>query len=57
MRMKKENGGGYCAPIMEFVQDLVHILDAMMSLYLNSQNLRALQESVASELAASGGRW
>ncbi|XP_060209144.1 ATP synthase gamma chain, chloroplastic-like [Lycium barbarum] len=37
---------------MEFEQDPAQILDAMMPLYLNSQILRALQESFASELAA-----
>ncbi|KAF7831292.1 ATP synthase gamma chain, chloroplastic [Senna tora] len=40
------------SPLMEFEQDPVQILDAMMPLYLNSQILRALQESIASELAA-----
>ncbi|KAL6205487.1 hypothetical protein ACLB2K_022746 [Fragaria x ananassa] len=40
------------SPLMEFEQDPVQILDAMMPLYLNSQILRALQESAASELAA-----
>ncbi|PRQ31870.1 putative H(+)-transporting two-sector ATPase [Rosa chinensis] len=40
------------SPLMEFEQDPVQILDAMMPLYLNSQILRALQESTASELAA-----
>lgn len=55
VRMKKENDGGYCAPLMEFEQDPVQILDAMMPLYLNSQILRALQESLASELAARMG--
>ncbi|WCJ32934.1 ATP synthase gamma chain chloroplastic [Euphorbia peplus] len=40
------------SPLMEFEQDPVQILDAMMPLYLNSQILRALQESLASELAA-----
>ncbi|KAL1369793.1 hypothetical protein HN51_000149 [Arachis hypogaea] len=39
-------------PIMEFEQDPVQILDAMLPLYLNSQILRGLQESLASELAA-----
>ncbi|XP_074320181.1 ATP synthase gamma chain, chloroplastic-like [Silene latifolia] len=39
-------------PLLEFEQDPVQILDAMMPLYLNSQILRALQESLASELAA-----
>ncbi|KAL0362278.1 UNVERIFIED_CONTAM: ATP synthase gamma chain, chloroplastic [Sesamum calycinum] len=36
----------------QFEQDPAQILDAMMPLYLNSQILRALQESYASELAA-----
>ncbi|XP_021905920.1 ATP synthase gamma chain, chloroplastic-like [Carica papaya] len=40
------------SPLMEFEQDPVQILDAMMPLYLNSLILRALQESLASELAA-----
>ncbi|KAM7252405.1 hypothetical protein ACFE04_024288 [Oxalis oulophora] len=40
------------SPLIEFEQDPVQILDAMMPLYLNSQILRALQESLASELAA-----
>ncbi|XVE50661.1 hypothetical protein DITRI_Ditri01bG0181000 [Diplodiscus trichospermus] len=44
-------GGGF-SPLMQFEQDPVQILDAMMPLYLNSQILRALQESLASELAA-----
>ncbi|KZV56404.1 ATP synthase gamma chain, chloroplastic-like [Dorcoceras hygrometricum] len=35
-----------------FEQDPAHILDALMPLYLNSQILRALQESYASELSA-----
>lgn len=39
-------------PNMQFEQDPVQILDAMMPLYLNSQILKALQESLASELAA-----
>ncbi|XP_047334643.1 ATP synthase gamma chain, chloroplastic-like [Impatiens glandulifera] len=37
---------------MQFEQDPVQILDAIMPLYLNSQILKALQESLASELAA-----
>lgn len=37
---------------LTFEQDPVQILDALLPLYLNSQLLRALQESVASELAA-----
>ncbi|KAI3466254.1 hypothetical protein Pfo_022917 [Paulownia fortunei] len=36
----------------QFEQDPAQILDALMPLYLNSQILRALQESYASELAA-----
>ncbi|KAL9235252.1 hypothetical protein vseg_010028 [Gypsophila vaccaria] len=39
-------------PLMEFEQDPAQIIDAMMPLYLNSQILRALQESLASELAS-----
>lgn len=37
---------------MIFEQDPLQILDALLPLYLNNQLLRALQESVASELAA-----
>lgn len=40
------------SPILQFEQDPVQILDALLPLYLNSQILRALQESLASELAA-----
>ncbi|XP_042449979.1 ATP synthase gamma chain 1, chloroplastic-like [Zingiber officinale] len=40
------------SPIMEFEQDPVQILDALLPLYLNSQILRALQESLASEVSA-----
>ncbi|GAB2298874.1 hypothetical protein Dimus_032952 [Dionaea muscipula] len=40
------------SPILQFEQDPVTILEALMPLYLNSQILRALQESLASELAA-----
>ncbi|KAK6946914.1 ATP synthase, F1 complex, gamma subunit [Dillenia turbinata] len=40
------------SPLMEFEQDPIQILDALLPLYLNSQILRALQESLASELAA-----
>ncbi|XP_042519475.1 ATP synthase gamma chain, chloroplastic-like [Macadamia integrifolia] len=40
------------SPLMLFEQDPVQILDALLPLYLNSQILRALQESLASELAA-----
>ncbi|RAL37763.1 hypothetical protein DM860_000457 [Cuscuta australis] len=37
---------------MQFEQDPAEILDALMPLYLNSQILKALQESYASEVAA-----
>ncbi|KVG36847.1 ATPase, F1 complex, gamma subunit [Cynara cardunculus var. scolymus] len=47
--MSKKEG---VLPNMEFEQDPVQILDALMPLYLNNQSLRALQESLASELAA-----
>ncbi|CAL9767129.1 unnamed protein product [Musa acuminata subsp. burmannicoides] len=40
------------SPILQFEQDPVQILDALLPLYLNSQILRALQESLASSLAA-----
>ncbi|GLT83276.1 hypothetical protein SLE2022_015730 [Rubroshorea leprosula] len=40
------------SPIFKFEQDPVEILDALLPLYLNSQVLKALQESLASELAA-----
>ncbi|GLT67357.1 hypothetical protein SLA2020_396720 [Shorea laevis] len=40
------------SPLIEFEQDPILILDAMMPLYLNSQILRALHESLASELAS-----
>nr|ABK26845.1 unknown [Picea sitchensis] len=39
------------SPVLLFEQDPVQILDALLPLYLNSQILRALQESLASELA------
>lgn len=39
-------------PNYQFEQDPAQILDALMPLYLNSQVLRALQESYASELAS-----
>lgn len=48
LRVKK----GTYLPNLEFEQDPAQILDALMPLYLNSQILRALQESFASELAA-----
>jgi len=38
--------------VMTFEQDPNQILDALLPLYMNSQVLRALQESLASELAA-----
>eukprot|EP00270_Netrium_digitus_P004994 TRINITY_DN164_c0_g1_i1.p1 TRINITY_DN164_c0_g1~~TRINITY_DN164_c0_g1_i1.p1 ORF type:complete len:390 (-),score=77.77 TRINITY_DN164_c0_g1_i1:235-1368(-) len=38
--------------VLMFEQEPVQILDALLPLYLNSQVLRALQESVASELAS-----
>merc|ERR1712100_11591 len=38
--------------VMQFEQDPNQIFDALMPLYMNSQILRALQESLASELAA-----
>lgn len=38
--------------VLQFEQEPVQILDALLPLYLNSQILRALQESVASELAS-----
>ncbi|KAK3025551.1 hypothetical protein RJ639_041029 [Escallonia herrerae] len=47
----KANKAGFL-PNMEFEQDPVQIIDALMPLYLNNQILRALQESLASELAA-----
>ncbi|KAJ7299868.1 hypothetical protein O6H91_Y130600 [Diphasiastrum complanatum] len=40
------------AGVLLFEQEPVQILDALLPLYLNSQILRALQESIASELAA-----
>ncbi|KAL2322665.1 hypothetical protein Fmac_027044 [Flemingia macrophylla] len=54
VRLRKE-GEGLVLPLMEFEQDPVQILDAMLPLYLNSQVLRGLQESLASELAARMG--
>ncbi|AES70365.1 putative H(+)-transporting two-sector ATPase [Medicago truncatula] len=51
---KKKMKDGF-VPVMEFEQDPAQILDAMMPLYLNSQVLKALQESLASELAARMG--
>jgi len=38
--------------VLQFEQEPAQILDALLPLYLNSQILRALQESLASELAA-----
>ncbi|KAG0474125.1 hypothetical protein HPP92_015407 [Vanilla planifolia] len=40
------------SPILQFEQDPLQILDGLLPLYLNSQILRSLQESLASELAA-----
>lgn len=40
------------SPLMLFEQDPAQILDAMLPLYMNSQILRVLQESFASEVAA-----
>ncbi|CAH2037483.1 unnamed protein product [Thlaspi arvense] len=51
-RTKLEAEKPEISPLMQFEQDPVQILDAMMPLYLNSQILRALQESLASELAS-----
>lgn len=51
-RDKVTSKGEGFLPNMEFEQDPVQILDALMPLYLNNQILRALQESLASELAA-----
>lgn len=48
----EDRGASSASPLMIFEQDPVHILDAMMPLYLNSQILRALQESFASEVAS-----
>ncbi|XP_047945258.1 ATP synthase gamma chain 2, chloroplastic-like [Salvia hispanica] len=48
--VKKKKKG--VVPVYEFEQDPAQILDALMPLYLNSQILRALQESFASELAS-----
>ncbi|KAL3821051.1 hypothetical protein ACJIZ3_006956 [Penstemon smallii] len=54
--VERENGKGMNKSKMllnyQFEQDPANILDALMPLYLNSQILRALQESYASELAA-----
>jgi F-type H+-transporting ATPase subunit gamma len=38
--------------VLQFEQEPVQILDALLPLYLNSQILRALQDSIASELAS-----
>ena len=40
----------YFSPILQFERDPVQILDALLPLYLNSQILKALQESLASGL-------
>ncbi|KAI3526471.1 hypothetical protein L1887_05725 [Cichorium endivia] len=52
LRDKVTSKGEGFLPNMEFEQDPVQILDALMPLYLNNQILRALQESLAGELAA-----
>ncbi|GFP98146.1 ATP synthase gamma chain 2 chloroplastic [Phtheirospermum japonicum] len=58
LSVERENGiffkknNNYYNNCYEFEQDPAQILDALMPLYLNSQILRALQESYASELAA-----
>ncbi|KAL0550063.1 hypothetical protein IC582_014561 [Cucumis melo] len=55
LTVEREGKGGELgeiSPLLEFEQDPVQILDGMMALYLNSQILRALQESMASEVAA-----
>ncbi|XP_038905281.1 ATP synthase gamma chain 1, chloroplastic-like [Benincasa hispida] len=51
-REGKRGEVGEISPLLEFEQDPVQILDGMMALYLNSQILRCLQESMASEVAA-----
>lgn len=51
-RHKAEKKKQEVQPLLDFEQDPVQIIDAMMPLYLNSQILRALQESLASELAS-----
>lgn len=51
-RLRVEKTKQEVRPLLQFEQDPVQIIDAMMPLYLNSQILRALQESLASELAA-----
>ncbi|XP_076949660.1 ATP synthase gamma chain, chloroplastic-like [Bidens hawaiensis] len=40
------------SPILQFEQDADHILDALLPWYLSSQILKALHESLASELVA-----
>lgn len=51
-RDHKEPRRGSFLPNMIFEQDPAQILDALMPLYLNSQILKALQESFASELSS-----
>ncbi|KAK4781802.1 hypothetical protein SAY86_015904 [Trapa natans] len=51
-KIMRKKDYGLPQPLWQFEQDPAQILDAMMPLYLNSQILRALQESVASELAS-----
>jgi F0F1-type ATP synthase gamma subunit len=47
-----DTSGAVFDGVITFEQDPNQILDALLPLYMNSQVLRALQESIASELAA-----
>lgn len=47
-----DTSGSEFDAVITFEQDPNQILDALLPLYMNSQVLRALQESLASELAA-----
>ena len=47
-----DTSGAEFDAVITFEQDPNQILDALLPLYMNSQVLRALQESIASELAA-----
>jgi len=47
-----DTAGSVFDGVITFEQDPNQILDALLPLYMNSQVLRALQESIASELAA-----
>jgi len=51
-REATESGVAPLEGIITFEQDPNQVLDALLPLYMNSQILRALQESIASELAA-----